>query len=105
VHCTGRFVCRFAERADSGSFIAFLEELRKRFGRILVCLDNTGYHKSAAVKNILMIKRWRRAWVPSSVHARAQPGGGTVALHPQGHRQQAVWEYGGDKGVDSCNAG
>jgi len=47
---TGRFVCRFADRADSGNFIGFLEELRKRFGRILEYLDNAGYHKSAAVK-------------------------------------------------------
>jgi len=38
-----RFVCRFADRADSGSFIVFLEELRKRFGRILAYLDNAGY--------------------------------------------------------------
>jgi len=51
--CTGRFVCRFADRADSGSFIGFLEDLRKRFGRILACLDNAGYHKSTAVKKYL----------------------------------------------------
>jgi len=43
------FVCWFAERANSESFIAFLEELRKRFGRILVYLDNAGYHKSVVV--------------------------------------------------------
>jgi len=40
--CTGRFVCRFVDRADSGSFIGFL-----------VYLDNAGYHKSAAVKKYL----------------------------------------------------
>jgi len=28
-----------------------------------------------------------------------------LAYEPQGHRQQAVWEYEGDKGVDSYNAG
>jgi len=28
------------------------------------------------------------ALVPSSVHARAQPGGDTLAHDPQGHRQQ-----------------
>jgi len=49
--------------------------------------------------------RWRRAWVPSSLHAGSQPGGDTVAHDPHGHRQQAVWEYGGDKRVNSCNAG
>ncbi len=46
-------MCRFAERANSGSFIAFLEELHRRFGRVLICLDNTGWHKSAAVKEYL----------------------------------------------------
>jgi len=31
--------------------------------------------------------------VPSSIYARAQPGGDTVAHDPQGYRQQAAWEY------------
>jgi len=48
-----RFVCQFAERANSGSFIAFPEELRRRFGRVLIYLDNAGWHKSAAVKEYL----------------------------------------------------
>jgi len=52
-----------------------------------------------------MITRRRRAWVPSTVHAGAQSGVDTVAHDPQGRRQQDVWEYGGDDGVDSCNAG
>jgi len=47
------FVCRFAERADSGSFIGFLEELRRRFGKVLIYLDNAGWHKSVAVKEYL----------------------------------------------------
>jgi len=51
--CTGRFVCRFAERANRGIFIAFLEELRRRFGRVLIYLDNAGWHKSVAVKEYL----------------------------------------------------
>jgi len=43
-------VCRFAERANSGSFIAFLEELRRRFGKVLIYLDNAAWHKSAKVR-------------------------------------------------------
>jgi len=43
-------------------------------------------------------------YVPPTVHTGAQPGGGTVALHPQGHRQQAVRKHRRDV-VDTCNAG
>jgi len=46
-------LCAGSQRANSGIFIGFLEELRKRFGRILVYLDNAGYHKSTAVKKYL----------------------------------------------------
>jgi len=46
-------VCWFAERANSGSFIVFLEELRRRFGEVLIYLDNAGWHKSVAVKEYL----------------------------------------------------
>jgi len=46
-------VCWFAERANSGSFIVFLEELRRRFGKVLIYLDNAGWHKSVAVKEYL----------------------------------------------------
>jgi len=71
-------VCRFAERANSGRFIAFLEatarsariaesglgannerfiafleELHRRFGKVLIYLDNAGWHKSVAVKEYL----------------------------------------------------
>ncbi len=44
------FVCRFAERANSCSLTGFLEMLRRRFGRMLVYLDNAGYHRSAAAR-------------------------------------------------------
>jgi len=46
-------LCAGSQRANSGSFIEFLEELRRRFGRVLIYLDNAGWHKSAAVKEYL----------------------------------------------------
>jgi len=103
--CTGRFVCRFADRADGGSLIGFLEELRKRFGRILACLDSAGYRKSVAVKKYPDDHEAASYLDTFPVYAGAQPSGDTVAQDPQGHRQQAAWEYGGDEGVNLCNAG
>jgi len=66
-----------------------MQVMNSHFLQILLC-DLTGY--------ALYLDTF-------SVYAGTQPGGDTVAHDPQGYRQQAVWEYGGDEGVDSCNAG
>jgi len=41
----------------------------------------------------------------TNYHAGAQPGGGTVALHPQGHRRQTVRKHRRDEGVGTYDAG
>ena len=43
----------FYEKPDSDGFCSFLERVHKRFGRVLLSVDNASYHKSKKVKKFL----------------------------------------------------
>jgi transposase len=45
----GKFHYKFVDRQDSTKTIAFLERLRKKYGKIIFVLDNARWHTSKAV--------------------------------------------------------
>jgi len=45
----GGFECRFYDRLNGDSFIDLLGHLRHKYGKIIVVLDNAGYHRSGKV--------------------------------------------------------
>ncbi len=42
-----RFDYRFYEKANTGTFYKFLRTLRRKYGKVLLFVDNASYHKSA----------------------------------------------------------
>lgn len=40
----------FADKANSETFLDFLEKVHDKFGKVLIFLDNASYHKSLAVR-------------------------------------------------------
>ena len=46
----GEFFFRFYDEQNGGAFLAFLRQLHRRFGPVLVFVDNASWHKSAAVR-------------------------------------------------------
>ena len=49
----GGLGCRFYERASSYSFAGMPGHLHRRYGRIIVLVDNAGYHKSRMVREFV----------------------------------------------------
>ncbi len=47
------FYFMFYEKSNSDSFCSFLERVHKRFGRVLLFVDNASYHKSKKVREFL----------------------------------------------------
>jgi len=45
----GMFECRFYDRAGSDSFVDMLGHLHHRYGKLILSLDNAGYHKPKKV--------------------------------------------------------
>ncbi len=43
----------FYEKANTGSFCDFLENVHEKYGKVLIFLDNASYHKSGGVKETL----------------------------------------------------
>ncbi len=43
----------FYEKPDSDGFCSFLERVHKRFGRVLLSVDNASYHKSKKAREFL----------------------------------------------------
>ena len=47
----GRFCFRFYEKQNSDVFLAFLGHLHRRFGPVVVFVDNASWHKSVEVRD------------------------------------------------------
>ena len=47
------FCCKFYQKANTDSFLDFMESLQKQYGKLLLFADNAAYHKSNRVKQFL----------------------------------------------------
>ena len=49
----GMFYFMFYDKTNTGSFCDFLERVHKKYGKVLIFLDNASYHRSAGVRETL----------------------------------------------------
>lgn len=47
------FRCKFYQKANTDSFLDFVESLQKQYGKVLLFADNVAYHKNNRVKKFL----------------------------------------------------
>ena len=69
VYASGRLIWQTAPRKDGATFVAFLDRLAAALpaGRVLVVLDNVGYHKGHAARRWWVAHRAqiRPLWLPA----------------------------------------
>ena len=86
-YATGRVVWRTAAAKDGAAFVRFLDHLAAGFpdGRVVVVLDNVGYHNSHPVRRwwVAHCDRIRPLWLP--------------AYAPELHLIERVWRHLKDK--------